>query len=164
MLFEDRFNSLIAAVVFLSTLGVVLQAHPSLCSQQGPTCPCLLSSPTAMATQQHPATASRHRPPSVTACEHPTTYILPHHNSTQHLPSICPPSFVFLTSFPWSSTHNRGHKQATAHSRFWHYFFILSSCSKRKHLTASKDFYLYCLKEIGPHVCFFPHSIFMTTY
>lgn len=47
----------------------------------------------------------------------------PTHNSTQHLPSICSPSFVFLTSFPWSSTHNRGHKQATAHSRFWHYFF-----------------------------------------
>lgn len=79
MPFENRFNSLIAAVVFLSThLGVVLQAHPSLCSQQGPTCPCLLSSPTATATQQHPTTASRHRPPSVTACEHPTTHILPH--------------------------------------------------------------------------------------
>lgn len=73
----------------------VLQAHRSSCSQQGPTWPCLLSSPTATATQQHQATASRHSPASVTACEQPE---YPHHHHhhhthldlTRHLPSICP--------------------------------------------------------------------------
>lgn len=88
----------------------------------------------------------------------------PHYNLTWHLPSICPSLFVFLTSFPWSSTHNRGHKQATAHSGFEYYFFIMLSCYKRKHLTALKDFYLYCLKRNWTTFLCFSHSIFMTTY
>lgn len=71
----------------------------------------------------------------------------PHLDLTRHLPSICPSLFVFLTSFPWSSTHNRGHKQASAHSSFEYYFFIMLSCSRRKHSTTLKDFYLYCLKR-----------------
>lgn len=56
----------------------------------------------------------------------------------------------------------------TAHSGFEYYFFIMLACYISTHLNALKDFYLYCLKGIGPHVCliffFFPHSIFMTTY
>lgn len=92
---------------------LVLQAHPSLCSQRGPTWPCLLSSPTATATQQHRATASPHSPASVTACEHPTPppTTLPHPPRLGPTPSLHLSSLsVFLTSFLWSSTHNRGHK------------------------------------------------------
>lgn len=135
----------------------LLQAHPSSCSQQDPTWLCLPSRPMATATQEHQATASHHSPPSVMACDHPTTPD-PRHNSTQHFPSICLSLFVFLTSFPWSSTHKRGHKRATDHSHFEYYFFIMLSCYKRKHLTAMRDFYLYCSKEIGP--CFFTFHIY----
>lgn len=101
--------------ILLTTL-ILLQAHPNSCSQQGPTWLCLLSSHMATATQQHQATASHHSPASVMACEHPTTQPPNHHHNLSQLPSICLSLFVFLTSFPWSSTHNRGHKQATAHS------------------------------------------------
>lgn len=82
-----------------------------------------------------------------------------HYNLTQHSPVICPFLFVFLTSFPWSSTHNRGHKQATTHSHFEYYFFTMS-CYKRKHLTTLKDFYLYCLKRNWTTCLFFTFHIY----
>lgn len=43
-----------------------------------------------------------------------------HHHLSTRLDSFLPSVFffVFLTSVPWSSTHNRGHKQATAHFDF----------------------------------------------
>lgn len=145
----------------------VLQAHPSSCSQQGPTWPCLLSRRTATATQQHQATASRHSPASVMACEHPRARTPPpvppippspphHHDFTRHLPSICPSLFVFLTSFPWSSTHNRGHKQATAHSRFEYYFFIMLSCYKRKTFNCIEGLLFVLFEKKSDHTsCFF---------
>lgn len=88
-------------------------------------------------------------------------------NLTQHFPSIFPPFFVFLTSFPWSSTHNRGHKQATAHSRFEHYFFIMFVQFQEKTFNCIEGL-LFVLFERNwttfVFVLFFPHSIFMTTY
>lgn len=98
----------------------VLQAHLSWCSLQVPTWPCLLSSHTATATQQHQAMASRHSPASVIACEQPQPL------TTWPAAFLSPLLFfVFLTSFPWSSTHNRGHKQATAHSYIEYLFYYV---------------------------------------
>lgn len=108
-------------------MASVLQARHSSCSQRGPTCPypCPPSRPTAMATQRLQATPSRHSPTLVTACEDrrprkPPRLPHHHHHLSTRLDSFLPSVFffVFLTSVPWSSTHNRGHKQATAHFDF----------------------------------------------
>lgn len=50
---------------------------------------------------------------------------------------------LFLTSFLWSSTHNRGHKQATAHSGF-HCYFLFCSVTRRK--WCCRDSHFLCLK------------------
>lgn len=108
-------------------MASVLQARHSSCSQRGPTCPypCPPSRPTATATQRLQATPSRHSPTLVTACEDrrprkPPRLPHHHHHLSTRLDSFLPSVFffVFLTSVPWSSTHNRGHKQATAHFDF----------------------------------------------
>lgn len=146
----------------------LLQAHPSSCSQQGPTWPCPPSSPTATATQQHQATANRHSPASVMACEHPTTPTPPSSFPTTTWPNTFLPSVLLsLCSSPAShglllTTGATSKQQPTL--VFEYYFFIMLSCYKRKHLTALKDFYLYCLKRNWTTFVCFSHSIFMTTY
>lgn len=91
------------------------------------------------------------------------------HVNTPHTPATSPitllPSvllFVFLTSFPWSSTHNRGHKQATAHSRFEWHFFIMLCCYKEITQLHWRTFICVGWQEIGPRFFVFSHSIFMT--
>lgn len=80
----------------------------------------------------------------------------PHLDLPQHLPSSVL-LFVFLTSFLWSSTDNRGHKQATAHSRFEYSFFINLSCYKRKRINASKGLLFPWFEKKLDHVCFLFH-------
>lgn len=129
---------------------VLLQAHPSSCSQQGPTWPCLLSRPMATATQQRQATASRHSPASVMACEHPSAHPPPA-PPTRLDPT--PPfhlSFLSLCSSPAShglllTTGATSKQQPTLVLST--IFLFCCPVTREKHLTASKDFYLYCLKR-----------------
>lgn len=133
---------------------VVLQAHPSLCSQQGPTWPCLLSSPTATATQQHQATSSRHSPASVTACEHPTT---PDPTSTwpdTFLPSVLlslcssPASHGLLLTTGATSKHQPTPVLST--------IFLLCCRVPGENIQPHwRTFICIVWKEIGPHVCLF---------
>lgn len=149
-----------------------LQAHHSSCSQQGPTWPCLLSSPTATATQQHQATASRHSPASVMACEHTTPI-----HSPPSTPSWLDLTPSFRLSFSLCVPHQlpmvfysqQGPQASNSPLLFWVFLFsffkLLCVLLHEIHLTALKDFYLHCLKRNWTTcllVCF-SHSIFMTT-
>lgn len=54
------------------------------------------------------------------------------------------PIVLLLTSFLWSSTHNRGHKQATAHSGFHCYFLFCCAVTRGKR--RCRDSHFFCLK------------------
>lgn len=70
----------------------------------------------------------------------------PHHPHPDPAPSSHPIILLlFLTSFLWSSTHNRGHKQATAHFGFHCYF--LFGCSVTRGKRRCRDSYCFCLKK-----------------
>lgn len=146
----------------------VLQAHRSSCSQQGPTWPCLLSSPTATATQQHQATASRHSPASVTACEQPE---YPHHHHhthldlTWHLPSICP-SLCVPHQLPMVFYSQQGPQASNSPLSFWVLFFyyVVLLQEKTYNCIEGTYYYFYCLKRNWTMFVCFSHSIFMTTY
>lgn len=97
----------------------LLQAHPSSCSQQGPTCLCLPSRPTATATQQHQATPSRHSPASVMACEHPTPPPLLDPTPSFHLSiSLCVPH-----QLPMVFYSQQGPQASNSPLSFWVLFF-----------------------------------------
>lgn len=129
----------------------MLQAHPSSCSQQGPTWPSLLSSPTATATQQHQATASRHSPASVTACERPRRPPTPH----THPPQLDPTPSLHLSFSLCSSPASYGlllttgatsKRQPTLVSSTIFYSVVLSQ-DKTFNCIQRTSYYLYCLKR-----------------
>lgn len=116
----------------------------------------------ATATRGHQPTASRHSPALVTACERPTS-----HPTQSDLPSVLLfvphqlPMVFYSLQGPQASNSPLLFRVLVFFSLFF-FFFLRSSCYRRKYSTALKDIYLYCLKVVGPPV--FSHSIFITTY
>lgn len=132
----------------------LLQAHPSSCSQRGPTWPCLLSSPMATATQQHQATFSRHSPASAMACEQP--------EYPPHPPRLVPTPSFHLSFSLCSSPASYGLLLATGATSKQQPTLVLStifllSCTvtREKRINASKGLLFLLFEKKLDHVCFF---------
>lgn len=132
----------------------LLQAHPSSCSQQGPTWLCLLSSPTATATQQHQATVSRHSRALVMACEHH-----PHHPRPDPTPSLrlsfslCVPHQLPMVLYSQQGPQSKQQPTLVLST----IFFNMSSCYKRKRFNCIEGLLFVLFEKKLDHMllCFF---------